>query len=64
MVSTRRATDRKENLSVWLVPGEPQTERKSVSMVSTRRATDRKENLSVWLVPGEPQTEKKICQYG
>ena len=48
MVSTRRATDRKENLSVLLVPGEPQT----------------KENLSVWLVPGEPQTEKKICQYG
>ena len=48
MVSTRRATDRKENLSVWLVPGEPQT----------------KENLSVWLVPGEPQTEEKICQYG
>ena len=63
MVSTRRATDRKENLSVWLVPGEPQTEKK-ISMVSTRRATDRKENLSVWLVPGEPQTEKKICQYG
>ena len=28
MVSTRRATDRKENLSVWLVPGEPQTEKK------------------------------------
>ena len=26
MVSTRRATDRKENL--WLVPGEPQTEKK------------------------------------
>ena len=28
MVSTRRATDRNENLSVWLVPGEPQTEEK------------------------------------
>ena len=28
MVSTRRATDRKENLSVWLVPGEPNTEKK------------------------------------
>ena len=28
MVSTRRATDRRENLSVWLVPGEPQTEEK------------------------------------
>ena len=28
MVSTRRATDRKENLSVWLVPGEPQTGKK------------------------------------
>ena len=27
MVSTRRATDRKEK-SVWLVPGEPQTEKK------------------------------------
>ena len=28
MVSTRRATDRRENLSVWFVPGEPQTEKK------------------------------------
>ena len=28
MVSTRRATDRRENLSVWLVPGELQTEEK------------------------------------
>ena len=39
MVSTRRATDRKENLSVWLVPGEPQTEKKIC------QTEDKKENL-------------------